>query len=1217
MRTKIACHFQIPPPSDENFTNTIYSVCFSPDGRNILVAVGDRIFFYNAKTLEYEDSVRGHKSDVYCVAFSKDGLRFASGSADKTVVIWSISKEGLLRYNHKDPIQFLAYNPVLNSLISVTDGDFGLWTLDQSNVVKHDLPSKGLCADWSPDGQLLAIGCFNGTVLLRDKNGGKLAELMKSVSPIWTVQFCPKKFDTTDNTLAIGSWDEKLSIYSIAGGKSFNQIGLDKKLGFDPLSISFFSGGHYMVIGGTNKKLTLWNKEGVKLGEIGEMNDWIFSCSVQSETNKVLGSTNQGELKIHDVEFKTVHGLYNERYAHRDLMTDIIIQHLVSETRVKIRCRDYIRRISIYKDRLAVQLPEKLIIYTVNPEDPLDMKYKAYRKISKKLECEDLLVLEHHIILYKGKTLQLLNFSGVIEREWIMDSEIGYSKVIGGPPKKEGLIVGLKDGSIFKVFVDNAFPILLIKQSTAIKSVDINANREKVAVVDEFNNLFIYDSISKKLLHQETNVESVSWNLEMDEMLAYTGDGQLYIKTGDLSPSSQRMPGEVVGFKGSKIFTLFDGSMTAIDVPQSGTFYQYLQKDFKMAYKIACLGVTEQDWRSLGIEALKANDFDMSKRAFARIRDLKFLDLCEKSENAHRRKDLNKFELEGEILCYLGKFKEASLLLCKNNLAKKAINMYTLLRKFKEAKEVAQKYGQGDIMDDEMILNQARDEEDNGNWKESASLYIKCKHFKEAIDVYGKKGVLDSILNILKILDKDKHNEEIHLCARYFKEMDNHTYAKQALLKLGDIKGLMALHIEFHQWDEALNQLKTHPQFADKVYLPYADWLAANDKFEEAQAAYKKAKKPDLALRIIEFLTKNAVIEKRFKDAAKYLFILACEYLRMVEDAVHPSPEDLKNLKRFEENSKKAEIYHAYDHVHKLIEDPYHSMVHGSLINETIFNSSRFLVNTISSQSLQGINKVYIYYALSLLGSKFEAFRTARFGYEKLQTLKISPEWQEEIDLAALKIRCKPFSDKEQYQPICNRCMNVNALINQNGDHCTACGHPFIRNFVGFDTLPLVEFVPEARIPLPNVLELLKEEPDESVSTPSSRPSQRTKPETDGWKENIYGEEQTLTFNQQNNEEDNDLFTQRMLEWLETQVTADSYRPVEVNEEILRSLRFSEVFMIDLRHICKSYPIRFFRNVIPDISIGLCDNSGKFYLQDEYEFANIEGNEWPFAKVGI
>jgi intraflagellar transport protein 122 len=52
------------------------------------------------------------------------------------------------------------------------------------------------------------------------------------------------------------------------------------------------------------------------------------------------------------------------------------------------------------------------------------------------------------------------------------------------------------------------------------------------------------------------------------------------------------------------------------------------------------------------------------------------------------------------------------------------------------------------------------------------------------------------------------------------------------------------------------------------IYLPYADWLSAQDRFEEAQDAYKKAKRPDLSLKIIEFLANNAIVEKRFQDAA-------------------------------------------------------------------------------------------------------------------------------------------------------------------------------------------------------------------------------------------------------------------------------------------------------------------------------------------------------------
>lgn len=93
--------------------------------------------------------------------------------------------------------------------------------------------------------------------------------------------------------------------------------------------------------------------------------------------------------------------------------------------------------------------------------------------------------------------------------------------------------------------------------------------------------------------------------------------------------------------------------------------------------------------------------------------------------------------------------------------------------------------------------------------------------------------------------------------------------------------------------------------------------------------------------------------------------------------------------------------------------------------------------------------------------------------------MKIPSAWQDDIDLATLKVRAKPFSDKEGFAVICNRCMNTNALINQGGDLCTSCGHPFVRNFTGFDTLPLVEFVPRGEIPPKKVLEFLKMDPPE------------------------------------------------------------------------------------------------------------------------------------------
>jgi intraflagellar transport protein 122 len=81
-------------------------------------------------------------------------------------------------------------------------------------------------------------------------------------------------------------------------------------------------------------------------------------------------------------------------------MTDVIIQHLTTEQKVRIKCRDYVKKIAIYKDRLAVQLPSQVVIYElVYNDDSSDMHYKQKWKVQRTLECNLLVVTSLHIIL--------------------------------------------------------------------------------------------------------------------------------------------------------------------------------------------------------------------------------------------------------------------------------------------------------------------------------------------------------------------------------------------------------------------------------------------------------------------------------------------------------------------------------------------------------------------------------------------------------------------------------------------------------------------------------------------------------------------------------------------------------------------------------------------------------------------------------------------------
>jgi intraflagellar transport protein 122 len=111
----------------------------------------------------------------------------------------------------------------------------------------------------------------------------------------------------------------------IANGKTFNQVGSDKDLGFDPCGISYFSSGEFFVMAGSDKKVTLWNKDGVLLGSIGEMKSWIWGVAVKPKEKAVFAADNDGGIAYFNVDFSVIHGLYHDRYAYRELMTDVII----------------------------------------------------------------------------------------------------------------------------------------------------------------------------------------------------------------------------------------------------------------------------------------------------------------------------------------------------------------------------------------------------------------------------------------------------------------------------------------------------------------------------------------------------------------------------------------------------------------------------------------------------------------------------------------------------------------------------------------------------------------------------------------------------------------------------------------------------------------------------------------------------------------------------
>ncbi|XP_048812928.1 intraflagellar transport protein 122 homolog isoform X4 [Lagopus muta] len=1225
----------------------IYDLAFKPDGTQLIVAAGSRLLVYDTSDGTLIQPLKGHKDTVYCVAYAKDGKRFASGSADKSVIIWTSKLEGILKYTHNDSIQCVSYNPLTHQLASCSSSDFGLWSPEQKSVSKHKASSKITCCSWTNDGQYLALGMSNGVISIRNKNGDEKVKIERAgaaSSPIWSICWNPSSWwerfwsradeeeesdnghleksdhsqleeipelkpnpdsgqdneekiednekeeakhfdlDERNDTLAVADWGQRLSFYQLSG----KQIGKDRMLNFDPCCVSYFTKGEYILLGGSDKQVSLFTKDGVRLGTIGEQSSWVWTCKAKPDSNYVAVGCQDGTISFYQLIFSTVHGLYKDRYAYRDSMTDVIVQHLITEQKVRIKGRELVKKIAIYKNRLAIQMPEKILIYELYSDDSSDMYYRVKEKIVKKFECNLLVVCSDHIILCQEKRLQCLSFSGVKEREWLMESLIRYIKVIGGPPGREGLLVGLKNGQILKIFVDNVFAIVLLKQSTAVRCLDMSASRNKLAVVDENDTCLVYDIHTKELLFQEPNANSVAWNTQCEDMLCFSGGGYLNIKAGNFPVHQQKLQGFVVGYNGSKIFCLHVFSMSAVEVPQSAPMYQYLErKMFKEAYQIACLGVTDADWRELAMEALEGLEFETAKKAFTRIRDLRYLELISSIEERKKHgENLTELFL-ADVYAYQGKFHEAAKLYKKSGHESLALDMYSDLRMFDYAKDFLRS---GDPKDTKMLMKKQADWAKNINEPKAAvEMYLSAGEHMKAIEISGDHGWVDMLIEIARKLDKAER-EPLSKCAFYFKKLNNPGYAAETYMKVGDLKALVSLHVETHRWEEAFALSEKHPEFKDEVYVPYAQWLAENDRFEEAQKAFHKAGRQREAVRVLEQLTHNAVVESRFNDAAYYYWMLSMQCLDIAQEN-----EDQKTamLQKFHHFQQLAEVYHVYHYIQRYTEEPF-----SFHLPETLFNISRFLLHSLTKETPLGISKINTLFTLAKQSKALGAYKLARHAYDKLQGLQIPARFQKSVELGSLTIRSKPFHDSEELVPLCYRCSTNNPLLNNLGNVCINCRQPFVFSASSYEVLHLVEFYLEDGIT------------DEEAVSLIDLEAPRLNKSGNKWQEMMSDDAQSLRLHDSAVIEDDDPFTAK----LSFEQGGSEFVPVVVNRAVLRSMSRRDVL---IKRWPRPLRWQYYRSLLPDASITMCPSCFQMFHTEDYELLVLQHNCCPFCRRRI
>lgn len=207
----------------------IYAAALSPDNRFLaiggwmgpsknykLVDLG-RIRLIDFQTGEVKTLLKGHTNVINGLAFSPDGNRLISGSADKTARIWNVRTQKTIHVlkGHTDHIYAVAFSP--DGSMAVTgsnDNTLKLWNAKSGSLIKILKGHSGdlRSAAFTPNGKYLLSGSLDKTIRMWNGKTGKFIKVLASQNR------------TVDNLSISPDGTKVLTGHGLESGKRSNNV---------------------------------------------------------------------------------------------------------------------------------------------------------------------------------------------------------------------------------------------------------------------------------------------------------------------------------------------------------------------------------------------------------------------------------------------------------------------------------------------------------------------------------------------------------------------------------------------------------------------------------------------------------------------------------------------------------------------------------------------------------------------------------------------------------------------------------------------------------------------------------------------------------------------------------------------------------------------------------------------------------------------------------
>jgi WD40 repeat protein/serine/threonine protein kinase len=236
----------------------LWRVAYSPDGKRIASASADStVKIWSPTTGKEELTLRGHTDGVASVAFSPDGARLASSGYDHTIKLWEARTGKLLHTfeGHSREVNRVVFSPDGTHLATAaSDGTVKIWDVAdgrQRSTLKGD-PGGFVGVAFSPSGTLVAAGGFDGTIRVWDAASGQERHSLPTRGGwVWSVAFSPD-----GRRLAGASSDRNVRVWDTATWKERHVLRGHTEAVLD---VAFSPDGRHLASSSSDCTVRVWD----------------------------------------------------------------------------------------------------------------------------------------------------------------------------------------------------------------------------------------------------------------------------------------------------------------------------------------------------------------------------------------------------------------------------------------------------------------------------------------------------------------------------------------------------------------------------------------------------------------------------------------------------------------------------------------------------------------------------------------------------------------------------------------------------------------------------------------------------------------------------------------------------------------------------------------------------------------------------------------------